>query len=306
MAELDIFKGNSLVNGDLFKSLMDANKKMAGGGGLGQRISIRGSRFRMIVDGEQVSVSKDSTLNMVIVDAASIARTYYEGAFDPENPAPPMCWSADTQTPSQDVPEEQRQAARCADCPMNVKGSGQGDTRACRFSQRLAVTLDGEPEKVYQLQLPATSLFGAANGNAMGLQAYIKYLSAHNTPAIAVMTEMRFDDDATAPKLYFRPVRALDEEELQQAIAQRDSDDARKALEFTVAPPKKDDAKPAEAKPAAKKAEPKKAAPKQEDVAADDDDAVEEPTKVEKAAKKEVVESKSSDALAAVMDDWDD
>jgi len=260
----------------------------------------------MIVDGEQVSVSKDSTLNMVIVDAASIARTYYEGAFDPENPAPPMCWSADTQTPSQDVPEEQRQAARCADCPMNVKGSGQGDTRACRFSQRLAVTLDGEPEKVYQLQLPATSLFGAANGNAMGLQAYIKYLSAHNTPAIAVMTEMRFDDDATAPKLYFRPVRALDEEELQQAIAQRDSDDARKALEFTVAPPKKDDAKPAEAKPAAKKAEPKKAAPKQEDVAADDDDAVEEPTKVEKAAKKEVVESKSADALAAVMDDWDD
>lgn len=302
MSDLDLFKGNSLVSGDLFKSLMDANKKMAGGSGAtGRRISIRGSRFRMIVDGEQVSVSKNSTLNMVIVDAASIARTYYEGAFDPENPTPPVCWSPDTRKPGEDVPEDQRKSATCGDCPMNVKGSGQGESRACRFSQRLAVMLEGENDQVYQLQLPATSLFGSADGADMGLQAYIKYLSAHNTPAIAVMTEMRFDDDATAPKLYFRPVRALDEDELKAAIELRDSDEAKKAIEFTVAQTdggakKSEEKKPAAKKPAAKKAE----------VEDEPDESVEEPKKVEKAAKKEVVETKSTDALADVLAEWDD
>ena len=299
MSDLDLFKGNSLVSGDLFKSLMDANKKMSGGSGAtGRRISIRGSRFRMIVDGEQVSVSKNSTLNMVIVDAASIARTYYEGAFDPENPTPPVCWSPDTRKPGEDVPEDQRKSATCGDCPMNVKGSGQGESRACRFSQRLAVMLEGENDQVYQLQLPATSLFGSADGADMGLQAYIKYLSAHNTPAIAVMTEMRFDDDATAPKLYFRPVRALDEDELKAAIELRDSDEAKKAIEFTVAQTDGGAKKSGEKKPAAKKPTAKKAEV--------EDEPAEEPKKVEKAVKKEVVETKSTDALADVLAEWDD
>lgn len=302
MSDLDIFKGNSLVSGDLFKSLMDDNKKMAGGSGAtGRRISIRGSRFRMIVDGEQVSVSKHNTLNMVIVDAASIARTYYEGAFDAENPSAPVCWSGDTRKPSDDVPEDQRVATTCGDCPMNVRGSGQGESRACRFSQRLAVMLEGEDDQVYQLQLPATSIFGAAEGADMGLQAYIKYLSAHNTPAIAVMTEMRFDDDATAPKLYFRPTRALEEDELKAAIAMRDSDDAKKAIEFTVA-----QTDGVQKKPDTAKAKPKAKVADAEPEVTEEPEEPEEPKKVSKAAKKEVVEPKSSNALADVLDEWDD
>lgn len=309
MSDLDIFKGNSLVSGDLFKSLMDTNKKMAGGVGGGPRISIRGSRFRMMVGGEQVSVRKDSTLNMVIVNAAEIARTYYEGTFDAENPSGPVCWSADTKTPSADVPEDQRQAARCAECPMNIKGSGQGDTRACRFSQRLAVMLEGDNEKVYQLQLPATSLFGAASGNDMGLQAYIKFLSQHNTPAIAVMTEARFDDDATAPKLYFRATRALDEEELQAAITLRDSDEAKQAITFTVSPTDGVAAKPApaaEAKKPTPKPKAKVAEPKQTEMDLGEGEEVEEPKVVTKAAKPAADAQKSSDTLAAVLAEWDD
>ena len=306
MSDLDIFKGNSLVSSDLFKSLLDDNKKMAGGNGTNSRISIRGSRFRMMVGGEQVSVRKDSTLNMVIVNAAEIARTYYEGAFDAENPSAPVCWSADSKTPSSDVPEDQRKAARCADCPMNIKGSGQGETRACRFSQRLAVMLEGDTDKVYQMQMPATSIFGAAAGNDMGLQAYVKFLSQHNTPAIAVMTEARFDDDATAPKLYFRATRALEEDELQAAIAMRDSDEAKQAITFTVS--QSDGVSP---KPAAAKSEPKaevkkeKPAAKKEEPAQTEMD-LEEPKKVTKPAKAVVDEPKSSEALASILDEWDD
>jgi hypothetical protein len=307
MSELDLFKGNALVNSDLFKSLLDMNKKMAGGsGGGGARISIRGGKFRMIVDGEQVAVKKGDTMNVVIVNAADIARTYYEGTFDPENPSAPTCWSADTRTPSADVPEDQRQSDTCASCPMNVKGSGQGDSRACRFSQRLAVVLEGELGKVYQLQMPATSIFGAASGNDMGLQAYIKFLSAHNTPAIAVMTELRFDEDSTAPKLYFRPVRGLNEEELQEVLGARESDDAKKAIEFTVSQTDKVQDKPKAEKPkAAEKPKPTpkpKPKPEPEEEQAED----EEPVKVEKAAKPAADAPKSGDKLASILDGWDD
>lgn len=302
MSDLDLFKGNALVNSDLFKSLLDMNKKMAGGtGAAGKRISIRGSKFRMIVDGEQVSVSKSDTMNMVILNAADIARTYYEGAFDPENPSAPTCWSLDTRAPAAEVPEENRKAARCADCPMNVKGSGQGDSRACRFSQRLAVALEGDLETVYQLQLPATSIFGEAKGNQLGLQAYIKFLSAHNTPAIAVMTEMRFDEDATAPKLYFRPVRGLEEDELRVALEARDSEATTKAIAFTVS--QTDGVKAKEAP------KPKAEAPKAETKRVEVDEVIdedEEPKKVSKAKPEPKVEEKSADKLASIIDGWDD
>lgn len=305
MSDLDIFKGNALVNSDLFQSLLDMNKKMAGGSATGRRISIRGSKFRMMVGGEQVSVSKSDTMNLVILNAADIARTYYEGAFDPENPSAPTCWSLDTRAPAPEVPEENRKAARCADCPMNVKGSGQGESRACRFSQRLAVALEGELDTVYQLQLPATSIFGEAKGNEMGLQAYIKFLSAHKTPAIAVLTEMRFDEDATAPKLYFRPVRGLDEAELRGALELRDSEDAVKAITFTVSQvdgvKPKDEAPKATAKPAPK-AEPKVAEAETEAEGEADD----EPKKVSKAKAEPKVEPKTADKLASIIDGWDD
>lgn len=302
MSDLDIFKGNALVNSDLFQSLMDMNKKMAGGSGAaGKRISIRGGKFRMVVDGEQVSVSKSDTMNMVILNAADISRTYYEGAFDPENPSAPTCWSADTRAPSADVPEENRKAARCADCPMNVKGSGQGESRACRFSQRLAVALENEMDTVYQLQLPATSIFGEAKGSDMGLQSYIKYLSVHKTPAIAVMTEMKFDDQSATPKLYFRPVRGLDEPELKQALESRESDDTKKAIAFTVSQTDGVKAKAAELP----KPKPQPAPVEVDDVIDESDDGG-EPVKVSKAKPAPKVEEKTADKLASIVDGWDD
>jgi hypothetical protein len=92
-------------------------------------------------------VSKEDHLNVVVVNAAAISRTYYEGTYDPNNTSAPTCWSTDTRAPAADVPAEQKKASRCTDCPMNVKGSGQGDSRACRYNQRLAITLEGKPDE---------------------------------------------------------------------------------------------------------------------------------------------------------------
>ena len=239
MAEqLSLFEGgNSLVSNDLFKQLQEVDDNLAGGssGLKTHRISLRGGRFRELVNGEQVNVKNDGFLNVIVVNAAKISRTYYAGQYDAENPSAPTCWSPDTDAPDAAVPADQRQAKRCMDCKQNVKGSGQGESRACRFQQRIAVLLEGDLETVYQLQLPATSVFGEAKDGKMGMQAYAKHLRAHKTPSIAVVTQMYFDENSDTPKLFFKPVRPLEEVELEQAIKARDSEDAVRAITLTVA-----------------------------------------------------------------------
>ena len=240
MAEqLSLFEGgNSLVSSDLFKQLQQVDDNLAGGSGGGsglRRISLRGGRFREMVNGDQVNVKNDGFINTIIVNAAPISRTFYAGQYDAENPSAPTCWSPDTDAPDSAVPADQRQAKRCMDCKQNVKGSGQGESRACRYQQRIAVLLEGDMDNVYQLQLPATSVFGKPVDGKMGMQAYAQYLRAHKTPSIAVVTQMYFDENSDTPKLFFKPVRPLEEAELEQAIKARDSDDAIRAITLTVA-----------------------------------------------------------------------
>lgn len=198
------------------------------------QISIGGGRFSKSVNGEHVGMV-DGSLNMVIVNAAKLARTYYKDTYDSENPSAPTCWSPDTQKPSSDVPVEQKQAARCMDCPKNIRGSGEGGGRACRFSQRLAIVLEGQMDTVYQIRIPATSIFGRPENGNMGVQSYAKYLQKHKTPSIAVVTQMYFDSSVDMPKLFFKAVRALDEQELEVALKQKSSHAASIAvLQTTV------------------------------------------------------------------------
>jgi len=297
MSELSIFEGNSLVSSDLFKSLQSAGNNLLGSSGGGvRRISVRGKRFRELVGSEEMRVSKSDSMNIVIVNAAPLSRTYYEGTYSPDNPSAPHCWSADTNVPSPDVPEDQRMAPRCMDCPMNIKGSGQGESRACRFQQRLAVALEGQLDKVYQMQLPATSVFGRGDDGKMPMQAYARFLNEHNTPPIAVVTEMYFDDDSDVPKLFFKPVRPLEEAELQQVASLLEHPDTKRAITFSVAKPKEGgDVSAALTKP-------KKA--KKAKVEVDEGDEPEEPKKV---AKKSDDASDGEDPeLDAIVDAWDD
>jgi len=317
MSNVDLFKSNPLVAGGLFDRFMESTNKLVGGGGGGtsRRISIKGNRFRLMVGGEQVSVSKDDTMNIIVVDAAEIARTYYEGAYDPEKTSRPVCWSHDTRAPAPEVPEDQRQAARCADCPMNVKGSGQGNSRACRFSQRLAVMLEGELDKVYQLQLPAASIFGQADGNKLPLQAYAKYLAEHKTPIQGVVTAMYFDDNSESPKLFFKPTRMVNDEETTALLSHIDGEEVKRAITLTVSQADRSE----ETKPAPDKAKvvgkaagftiedpdeeeapkPKKAAPVHDDA----EDEIEEP-KV--AAKKAKAEAPVKEKLNDLLSEWGD
>ena len=174
-----------------------------------RRLSIRGGEFSLVGDNQQEVLSSDN-INVIIVNAAPVSRSYFGAQFDPNKSTAPVCWSDDTQRPSPKVSQENVQARRCMDCTQNVRGSGENGGRACRFQQRLAVVFEGDLEEVYQLQIPASSIFGRAQGGNMGMQEYARHLSSHDTSVIAVVTNITFDKDSVVPKLYFKPMRPIE------------------------------------------------------------------------------------------------
>ena len=142
------------------------------------RISIREKTFNGIPTEEPLT-----KIPVVIIGVAFVSRIYYKDAYSSEKVAKPTCWSENQETPALDVPEDQRQSGRCIDCTQNIKGSGRGVGRACRFVQRLALVLEDDLETVYQLQLPPTSIFGETIGGDMPLRAYARYLEARERRA---------------------------------------------------------------------------------------------------------------------------
>ena len=290
MSEMTLFsKGGNTLPAHLKNLQLDATTKALMGGsgnGGGKRISIRGNVFRMMVDGKEIAQNEDRAMNIIIAAAnANVSRTFYAGTYQEGQAMAPTCWSNDGVTP--DIKSEQPQASKCASCQQNIKGSGQGDSRACRFSQRLAVLLENDIRgDIYQLTLPAQSIFGAAENGKMPLQSYAKFLGSHGLPVTAVVTEMRFDTASATPRLTFKAVRPLNEEELALTQDKGQSAEAKAAIAATAA--QLDGA----TKVSAPAVEAPKAAPKVEAEAVE----TAEPTKrTKKAAPKDV---------ADILDDW--
>jgi hypothetical protein len=241
MSNLTLFKSGNLAVPDYLRQTDDVTKMLAGGGG-GKQISIKGGVWRMIVGGEEVAKNEDRAMNMIVVGAnPQVNRTFYAGKYEEGKDASPSCWSADGKTPNAEVPAETRQSSSCDKCPQNIAGSGEGTSRACRYSRRLAVVLENDISgNVYRLQLPAKSIFGKAEGDKMPLDAYAKFLAGHGVPITGVVTEARFDTNEAVPVLKFRAVRPLTRDEWDQVQEVSKSDDASRAVEFKmVTTPKK-------------------------------------------------------------------
>lgn len=211
--------------------LDDMTKALSGGGAQSKRISVRGGVFRLMVGNKEVAKNENRAMNVVIVNGSpKIGRTFYAGAYDASNPASPDCWSADGEKPDASI--EAPQHSNCQDCPQNIKGSGQGDSRACRYKQRLAVLLaDDIDGDVYGLELAATSLFGNSKDvNKMPFQQYAKYVGSQNKNINTLVTEMRLDSDSATPKLVFKPVRFLTREEWMTSVEKGNTTEAKQAV----------------------------------------------------------------------------
>jgi hypothetical protein len=285
MSDLALFTNSDLPAYLKNAALDDVTSVLAGESLGARRISIKGGVFREMIGGKEYRVSEERSMNVVIVKAASkVSRIYYAGSYSEGETVSPTCWSSDSQRPDEKVKD--KQAATCLVCTKNIKGSGQGDSRACRYQQRLAVVIDGEVQKheVYQLVLPPTSVFGDGEKGRLPLQAYARHLKNNGVPITGVVTEMRFDTASPTPKLIFKPVRPLTEDEYNTVQKLKDTQEAISAITLTVAQtdgvkenkqelfsaPKEDNIEEP------KKAEPKKASvsaePKLEDLVGEWDD----------------------------------
>lgn len=199
-----------------------------------KRISIRDNVFHKLVNGQE-SLIDSEVLDVIIINAAVISRMYYPNEYDPNKTSSPVCWSSDTRNPDPDV--ICKQSYRCMDCEQDIKGSGVGNSRACKFSQKIAVTIEDNLYDIYQLQLPATSLFGSAKRGWMSMQNYAKHLASHDTSAMMVVTRICFEHDGYAPRLRFRPMRVLDEAELEVVAELENHPDTLKAITMVAPEP---------------------------------------------------------------------
>jgi hypothetical protein len=290
----------TLLNQDLPDFLQQAGvseltKQLAGRTGV-KRIVPKNGIFRKVVGGEEMGKVKGD-LNVIVVNASPhVGRIFYAQAWTPDaEPTSPDCFSNDGRAP--DAGSTNKQADRCDSCERNIKGSGMGSSKACRYSRRIAVVLEEDfgtslEGEVYQMNLASKSLFGDSVGdNTHTFENYTKYLSNNGKSLDYVVTQMSFNEDNDNQSILFTPVRFINKAEHSVTSKVAVLPETQKMVTMT---PYQADASSRAPKLEAPKAEaPKAAAPQ--------DDPIEEPKKRDskKAPEPTVTTKKSLDSVVA-------
>lgn len=292
MSNVTIFKQGAIATSgnrelsDLAKSLSTATTM--------RRIQTNtNGTFKRIINGEQIGNAIRGEINVIILHALpKVSRIYYKEKFDPNKEATlPNCWSNLGDKP--EAAAQDKQHANCAECPQNVKGSGENGGRACKFQRRISVLVEGDSSgDVYQFNVPAASLFGKGNGNVHPFESYVKFLLANGESPDNVVTNISYDLNADTMELLFTPLRNISDEEYELVKAAQSKPETKMYTMITVA--QTDGVKK---QPSAVKKE----APAVTRSAEPEDDVVEEPVK-RTVKKPEPPQPKAN--LADVVDAW--
>ena len=247
--DVDIFQSGAVATTNRADDGFTSN--ITGSSTTSKRISIRNNVFRLVVNGKEIDKSEARHIDVVIVNASpAVHRMYFEGEYKPGvKVSPPVCWTSDSIKPDPAV--ETPQSVSCAECPQNIKGSGANGTKACRFSRRIAVVkaedLKGD---VYQVTLPAQSIFGNGNAERRPLHEYTDYVRANGQNLMSVVSRMSFDMDSSSTKVGFKPIRVLNDEEYEVCNTQSTSEDAKRAIKLSVTVNKEESGNDAFSEPA--------------------------------------------------------
>ena len=292
----------TIINQDLPDFLQTAGvseltKQLAGKSGV-KRIVPKNGIFRKTVGGEEMGKVKGN-LSAIIVNASPhVGRIFYAKQWSPDaEPTAPDCFSNDGRTP--DAGAENPQAERCDNCQQNIKGSGMGNSKACRYSRRIAMVLEEDfgtslEGEVYQMNLASKSLFGEGAGdNTHTFENYSKYLSNNGKSLDYVVTQISFNEENDNQSVLFTPTGYINK--AQYAVT---SEVAKKpeVLKMVVMTPYQADMAGKQAKLDAPAPTPKAAAPAV-------DSAIEEPTKREKKAEPKPTVKKDLDSVVKAWSD---
>lgn len=201
----------------------------------------------------------------VILDyAKQRGRAYYEGEYDPKNASAPICWSDDGDAPSDTLPgpfaagtqvepgKSRKISAKCASCPMAVKGSKvtpQGKAvSACGQHRMLAVLPDPAMQlptqlmKPLRLKIAMTSDWDKQSPDQeqqgwLAFSNYVDWLAGRGVQHTAsLVTKLKFDPDAAYPKIFFSAERYLEANELAMVQPLLHADETKKLLGGTWTP----------------------------------------------------------------------
>lgn len=148
----------------------------------------------------------DGPLDLVIVDFTS-RNEYYEGAYDPNNIASPICFAIHPEpksmVPSANSPEAQ--CSDCATCPQNQFGSA-GKGKACKNMRVLAVLPPeaDEDTPMWLLKVSPTAI--------KGFDGLISTLGRMQAAPVQMVVEVDFNPAETFASLTFsnpRPNEAV-------------------------------------------------------------------------------------------------
>lgn len=235
MSNLTIFEEQSSLPTVKRESKL-ASKMSGGSGGIRRIATSLNGNFKRIVGGEQIGKSIPHKINVVIVDQLpKVSRTFYAGDYDPDaKPTLPDCWSNLGDKPEAGAANPQ--AASCISCDQNVMGSGKnGKGRACRYSRRIAVLAEGDPSgEVYQMNIPAKSLFGKGTGNTHPYESYQNYLRSNSEGLDTVITQVAFDTEADSMVLNFKAIRHLTQGEVDMVDAAQADPETQRYIQLTT------------------------------------------------------------------------
>lgn len=197
--------------------LSELTKQIAGKSGV-KRIVPKNGIFRKMVGGEEMGKVKGA-INVVIVNASpKVGRIFYAKQWTPDaEPTSPDCFSNDGVAP--DAGAVNPQSDRCDSCQQNIKGSGMANSKACRYSRRLAVMLEENfnsalENDVYQMNLASKSLFGdSPSDKTHKFENYSKYLANNGKSLDYVVTEISFNEDNDNQSVMFTATRFINKAE---------------------------------------------------------------------------------------------
>lgn len=204
-------------------------------------VSFRTSKWRIKYQGEEHPVLNAdgdpiSSLEVVVLRAnPHITKNFYKVGYSDGAAEAPDCYSLDGLRP--DEGSKIKQSKTCASCPQNVFGSRistdgrPSKAKACQDNRRLAVVpINDIANETFGgpmlLRVPAASL---AELGLMG-----KNLKARGFPYNAVSVRIGFDMEASYPKLTFKPVRPVTEDEAEKIKALLSDDKLHRILAEAV------------------------------------------------------------------------
>jgi hypothetical protein len=160
----------------------------------GNKISTKGGRLSY-----HDTPLKNNEMHVLIL-AGLIEKTKYEGPFDPDSPASPICFafSEDGEDMEPHEKSHEKQSEKCEDCQWNAWGSSEtGKGKACSDKRRLAVMPVSDDVTAEAIEAAEIATLTVPVMSVKGYSAYVKELTQrHGLAVFAYVTRVWLEPDA--------------------------------------------------------------------------------------------------------------